>query len=66
MNGYPVYILFHSHQGAAHHHAKRLLPVTCVVVRSCNATNLKTLVLALVLALSIKIDAKLIVKTLEE
>jgi hypothetical protein len=46
--------------------SKGLLPVTCVIVRSRDATNLQTLVLALVLTLSIKVDTELVVKTLEE
>ena len=48
------------------HHDNRLLPVTSVIVRSCDAADLKSLVLTLIHALSIEVNAELIVKALEE
>ena len=48
--------------------AKReiLLPVTCVVVRSVDATYHKSLIMTLILLLSVKVDSKLIIKTSEK
>ena len=45
---------------------ERLLPVTCVVVRSVDATYHKSLVVTLVFLLSVEVYAKLIVKTSEK
>ena len=45
---------------------ERLLPVTCIVVRSIDATHHEALVLALILKLGIEVDAELVVETLEE
>ena len=45
---------------------KRLLPVTCIVIRLCYATNLKSLVTTLILSLSIEVNYELTVETLEE
>ena len=45
---------------------ERLLPVTCVVVRSVDATNHKTLIVTLILLLSVEVDSELVVKTSEK
>lgn len=43
-----------------------LLPVSGIVVRCGNTADLKSLVLALVLSLGVKIDPELVVETLEK
>jgi hypothetical protein len=45
---------------------EKLLPVTCVVVRSVDASYHKALIVTLVLLFSVKIDSELIVKTSEK
>ena len=43
-----------------------LLPVSRVVVRGCDAADLKSFVLVLVSSFSIEVDSELVVKTCEE
>ena len=66
LNGYPIYILRHSNAIKSQRIRERLLPVTCVVVRSVDATYHKSLVVTLVFLLSVEVYAKLIVKTSEK